>query len=469
MIFDNLENFKNKKFFAIIIGSGPAGISVALKLEEKGFDTLIIEAGSQNYSNESLNFLDGEVFGDNYSDLKTSRLRQFGGSSGHWGGTCSILKDSDFNDWPIKKNDIDYYQKDAKKILNIKNNFYFNKFSDNLEFFNMQWSDVRFKDKYFEYIKKSKKIHLSLNTNFCYFEGSNGLIEKIVCKKKGYHKLISKFYILSCGGIENSRSLLISKKKNPELFKFDLPIGKYYMDHPKHDIGEGILDYNKFKNFLSQKKRDHFLPIVCENIQLSLDKDKIKKRNILNSAVEINLERATPTSEIIHQASCVAPKFIQKIYNSINSQDIYKVNLSMLQEQFPTRENLIKLSSKLDPNNLELPEVHWKKTTRLRDSATFIINEVSDIFIKEDIGRLSINEDILIDKDYPLTLGNHQLGGTRMGENISDSVVDKDLLVFGFRNLYVNGSSVFRTGGYAHPTFTIVQLASRLGEHLSNA
>ena len=241
------------------------------------------------------------------------------------------------------------------------------------------------------------------------------------------------------------------------------------MDHPKHDIGEGILDYNKFKNFLSQKKRNHFLPIVCENIQLSLDKDKIKKRNILNSAVEINLERATPTSEIIHQASCVAPKFIQKIYNSINSQDIYKVNLSMLQEQFPTRENLIKLSSKLDPNNLELPEVHWKKTTRLRDSATFIINEVSDIFIKEDIGRLSINEDILIDKDYPLTLGNHQLGGTRMGENKSDSVVDKDLLVFGFRNLYVNGSSVFRTGGYAHPTFTIVQLASRLGEHLSNA
>ena len=42
MIFDNLENFKNKKFFAIIIGSGPAGISVALKLEEKGSDTLII-------------------------------------------------------------------------------------------------------------------------------------------------------------------------------------------------------------------------------------------------------------------------------------------------------------------------------------------------------------------------------------------------------------------------------------------
>ena len=37
MIFDKLENFKDNKFFAIIIGSGPAGVSVALKLEEKGY------------------------------------------------------------------------------------------------------------------------------------------------------------------------------------------------------------------------------------------------------------------------------------------------------------------------------------------------------------------------------------------------------------------------------------------------
>ena len=92
---------------------------------------------------------------------------------------------------------------------------------------------------------------------------------------------------------------------------------------------------------MSQKKRGNFLPVVCENIQLSLNKDKIKNINILNSAVNIDLERVTPTSSIIHQASCVAPKFVQKLYNSISSQDVYKVNLSMLQEQFPSRDNLI--------------------------------------------------------------------------------------------------------------------------------
>jgi choline dehydrogenase-like flavoprotein len=45
-------------------------------------------------------------------------------------------------------------------------------------------------------------------------------------------------------------------------------------------------------------------------------------------------------------------------------------------------------------------------------------------------------------------------------------VVDANCRVHGVANLYVAGSSVFRTAGYANPTLTIVALAHRLADHL---
>jgi len=469
MIFENLNEIQKKSFFAIIVGSGPAGISTALKLEQSGLNSLILESGSADYNPDSEQYLDGNVIGDEYNDLKISRLRQFGGTSGHWGGTCTVLKQNDFNDWPIKKTDLDIYEKEAGQILNIRKNFYHKKFSENLDYFNSQWSNVRFYEKYFEYIKRSKKISLSLNTTFHSLEGLNGNIKKLICFKKNFYKLNSKYVILSCGGIENSRSLLLAKKENPGLFKYELPIGKYYMDHPKHDIGNGIIVYKQFKKFLENQKIYNFPTLECKNIELSLNNNIQIKKKILNSALIIRLKRTTPYTNFVRQASCVAPKFIQNIYSSFKEKDVYEFNLSILQEQYPYRNNRIELGSKLDPLNLELPKIYWNSTPLLIKSAQIMINEFSDLLINKNIGRLSINDNILDNKNYEYALGYHQMGGTRIGNNINDSVVDKNLLVFGFKNLYINGSSVFRTGGFAYPTFTIVQLATRLGEHLIKA
>ena len=78
-----------------------------------------------------------------------------------------------------------------------------------------------------------------------------------------------------------------------------------------------------------------------------------------------------------------------------------------------------------------------------------------------------MSENLYNTEDYNVIAGNHQLGGTRIGSNENDSVVDKNLKVHDKNNLFINGSSIFRTGGHSHPTFTIVKLASRLANHLS--
>ncbi|MDP1737486.1 MAG: GMC oxidoreductase [Caulobacter sp.] len=62
--------------------------------------------------------------------------------------------------------------------------------------------------------------------------------------------------------------------------------------------------------------------------------------------------------------------------------------------------------------------------------------------------------------------GLHQIGATRMGFYNRDGVVDANCKVFGFDNLFVAGSGVFRTSGQANPTFFATALALRLAAYL---
>jgi choline dehydrogenase-like flavoprotein len=63
--------------------------------------------------------------------------------------------------------------------------------------------------------------------------------------------------------------------------------------------------------------------------------------------------------------------------------------------------------------------------------------------------------------------GYHQAGTTRMSELAEDGVVDRNLAVHGFRDLFVASSSTFPTSSQANSTFMLVVLALRLAEHLS--
>jgi choline dehydrogenase-like flavoprotein len=60
----------------------------------------------------------------------------------------------------------------------------------------------------------------------------------------------------------------------------------------------------------------------------------------------------------------------------------------------------------------------------------------------------------------------HPSGTTRMATDPKRGVVDEHCRVHGTSNLYVAGSSVFPTSGYANPTFTIIALAIRLADRL---
>ena len=352
--------------------------------------------------------------------------------------------------------------------MNLKNDFFLEKFSDNLNLFNLDWSDVKFGEKYYNYIKKSKYINLSLNTTYTGSNGSNGQITSINCYKNKDYKLKSKYFILSCGGIENSRLLLWTKRISPQLFKHNLPIGHYYMDHPFHKVGGGVADYKKLKIYNKKNNISKAPLITCDSAyHISFDQDYIKENRILNSGLYVSFLKANDYSSIFKQVRCMAPKFMKEIYDNKTVKESYEIKLDVLQEQEPIFDRKITLNKKTDPLGISLPEVHWWKTELERKSARSIALEISNLFLENNIARVGLEEYLFNKDEYETQAGYHQIGGTRIGVNTKDSVVDKNLKVHGFKNLFINGSSVFRTSSYNHPTYTIVKLALRLSNHLS--
>jgi GMC oxidoreductase/FAD dependent oxidoreductase len=65
--------------------------------------------------------------------------------------------------------------------------------------------------------------------------------------------------------------------------------------------------------------------------------------------------------------------------------------------------------------------------------------------------------------------GYHQAGTTRMSDRPEDGVLDSQLAVHGFDDLFVASSSAFVTSGQANSTFMIVVIALRLADHLHRA
>jgi len=129
MIFNDISALQHASFSptVCIIGSGPAGITLALQLEKKGISSVIVEAGGFDYITSIQEAYQGTVIGDPYFDLSVARLRYFGGTSGHWAGWCRPLDEVDFeprkgfqnSGWPIRKKDLDPYIKDTDAILEL--------------------------------------------------------------------------------------------------------------------------------------------------------------------------------------------------------------------------------------------------------------------------------------------------------------------------------------------------------------
>lgn len=455
-----------------IVGTGPAGISLALRLQGRNVRCLLIEAGDWEASEASQDFYRGKVVGDRYHELNRARLRQFGGTTGHWRGWCRALDAVDFevreyiphSGWPIRKQDLDPYGPEAAGILRIKPKAVDRAITADIDEIEFRFSrpPVRFGSVYREAIERSSTIGLLVNTAVIELVPGDGRIDSLIVVGAGRqkHELQVDQVCLCTGGIENSRLLLWSNARHARrVVREPETLGRYWMEHPVFVVAEAAITDKAAAPITARR---FFAPSVA-----AMKSNRIAGAHL---AVEAPNPESRNASRLRRELMCVAPKLFGSLLALTDRELVCGSRVVMAWEQLPRPENRIELGRDTDPFGVPRVRLHWNKSDAERKGAIVASRMLGEAMIRHNVGRLKISNWLINDEPWPKHAWGaacHHMGGTRMSDTAATGVVDRNCKVFGMANLYIGGSSVFPTSGHANPTYTIVQLALRLGDHLA--
>ena len=304
-----------------IVGSGPAGMALAMEFMQTSIDVCIVESGGVEFDQGIQNLSEGKVVGSKYPSLETTRRRQLGGTSHSWeapvaskqpGFRCMTLDEIDFekrswipySGWPFKKCDLDpYYQRAFTlcKISNYSSNigdwesesaaslpFHSNRITSLVSHYSSRYP---FTDEYPNLLGKSNNIRLLLHANVTNIELDDSLnqVSRIqITRLDGTSIHIrSRVFVLATGGIENARLLLTSNKQKSSGVgnSFDL-VGRYFMDRPVINVGYLKLTsrawLNKTKLYDISNRHDATI-MSC----VMLSPETIRQERLVNSGCQL--------------------------------------------------------------------------------------------------------------------------------------------------------------------------------------
>jgi choline dehydrogenase-like flavoprotein len=137
-------------------------------------------------------------------------------------------------------------------------------------------------------------------------------------------------------------------------------------------------------------------------------------------------------------------------------------------ECLPHPDNRVCLSDERDALGRRQVRVKWQLGEQDLQSVIRAHQLLDRALQRSDLGSLELRFPDESSWKAAVEGGKHHMGTTRMNASPAHGVVDADCKVHGTANLFVAGSSVFPTGGFANPTLTIVALAVRLAAHLKS-
>ena len=473
MFAESLERVAHgaRRFDVCLIGSGPAGITLATELGARGWSVLLLEAGGAHVDPDSQAMYEGEVVGPLRFDLEVGRLRCFGGSSNHWGGFCQTLDAIDFEDkvpgidtkWPIGRSDLEPFLARAESVLELTPHQPDRPYGEALRLTTMRYSPpVNFAAKYRPVLNRMANVTVVLDACVVDLHESGGVIESVeACGPDGRrHRLKARQFVLCAGGIENSRMLLWANRTQVgRIVKEPAALGRYWIEHPHFTVGEALLEADT--------------PMVFDRWSIAWSAPTaaaLRDRGLLNAGLRLTRRPREASRELAVRLACVAPELGQRVMAGLNRRLFCGALLRASWEQAPRAWNRVVLGADPDRNGVPRAELHWRLDEVDRQTVRGAALLLAETLAARGHGRARIDPWVLGQGSFPADdeiKGNHHMGGTRMSADPRRGVVDAHCKVHGLANLHVAGSSVFPSGGAVNPTLTIVQLSLRLADHLS--
>lgn len=479
-----------RTFDLCVIGAGPAGITIARTVAATGARVALMEAGGMEISEESQDVYRGTNLGLDYFEMDTARLRYFGGTSNHWAGWCRALDPYDFtpkpymdlSGWPIGRIDLDPYRARADAILDIPSetevpDLPFRQREYNFRRFQFRWSPpTRFATKYGAEIAAAPLIELYLNANLVDLQLAPDLATVDGALFRSYDPADPGFtvkaraYALCTGGVENARLLLNFTRQIPEgIGNRTGMVGRCFCDHPHFilaDVAFRVLlsqteFYSPFETFMQEHEVLNFgLRMQPNDIEPGA-MDALTLRDLTEEEFAIHLRKRVhdPVSDLAPMRRTPLPGRQEGV-------------LRMAQEQAQNPDSRVRLGEERDAFGLRRVAMDWRMTELDVHTMRTAVMSFAEHMADQNIGRARIRPWLVEDPvTFPGVLedevgGKHHMSTTRMAADPRRGVVDADCLVHGTSNLFVGGSSVFASTGHCNPTYTITQLALRLGDHL---
>lgn len=245
----------------LIIGSGPAGVTVATEMVGTPHKVILLDSGGARETPQARDLLRGYVWPHgSHEPLENNRRRQFGGTSTAWGGRCIPMDAIDlvrrswipFSGWPLEWQDINVHLARATALCEAGDAV----FDVSAAFPERQREMIRgfdgadivshmlerwgpptnFARRYGPSLERSGNVTVMLNSTVTglKLDAATRRVESAEVTAIAGHRFTvrARNIVLACGGIENARILLASNDVAPAGIGNDFDnVGRYYMSH----------------------------------------------------------------------------------------------------------------------------------------------------------------------------------------------------------------------------------------------